>query len=93
MFLGKQLGQLAYACFSIKTGLAKLPEGASWLHLYGVSVLCGIGFTMSLFIATLAFEQGATDYLMADKLGILIGTLLSAVVGYGILWVFAKEND
>jgi len=86
LFLGKQLGVFAFSWAAIKLRLAALPAGVSWMQLYGVSVLCGIGFTMSLFIGSLAFEQGgSTDYATTDRLGILMGSLLSATVGYFIL--------
>ena len=85
LFLGKQFGVFGFSWVAIKFNLAKLPEDVNWLQLYGVSVLCGIGFTMSLFIGSLAFEHGGPDYAVDDRLGILTGTLLSAVLGYVIL--------
>ncbi len=84
LFLGKQLGVFWFSWTAIKLGLARLPENSNWWQLYGVSVLTGIGFTMSLFILTLAFED-PTMYQFTDKLGILLGSLLSGVVGYGML--------
>lgn len=85
LFIGKQLGVFAAAWLAVKSGIARLPEAVTWRQLYGVAVLCGIGFTMSLFIASLAFEQAAVDYPLNDRLGILAGTVLSAVVGYALL--------
>ena len=85
LFLGKQLGILGFCWVAIRAGLAALPEGVGWRQLYGVAVLCGIGFTMSLFIASLAFEQGGAAYLGLDRLGILAGSLLSGLVGYLVL--------
>ncbi len=85
LFLGKQLGILAFCWVAIRARLAALPEGVGWRQLYGVAVLCGIGFTMSLFIASLAFEQGGAAYLGLDRLGILAGSLLSGLVGYLVL--------
>ncbi len=85
LFLGKQFGVFGFSWVAIKFKWAKLPENVNWLQLYGVSVLCGIGFTMSLFIGSLAFEHGGPDYAVDDRLGILTGTLLSAVLGYVIL--------
>ncbi|HHS82340.1 MAG TPA: Na+/H+ antiporter NhaA [Devosia sp.] len=83
---GKQLGIFAMVWVAVKSGIARLPENVSWLQMYGLSVLCGIGFTMSLFISSLAFEQGgATAVVMNDRLGIIVGSLVSAVVGYAIL--------
>lgn len=85
LFLGKQLGVFMGAWLSIRCKLAKLPKGASWIQLYGVAVLCGIGFTMSLFIGTLAFEEGGPTYDHWLRLGILIASLCSAIYGYVIL--------
>ncbi|GLQ29780.1 Na+/H+ antiporter NhaA [Litoribrevibacter albus] len=83
LFLGKQLGVFGFAWLVIKLGLAKLPSSINWAQLYGVAILCGIGFTMSLFIGSLAFEQ--TGESMDDRLGILFGSLLSSVVGFLLL--------
>ncbi|MEJ2455864.1 MAG: Na+/H+ antiporter NhaA [Candidatus Thiodiazotropha sp.] len=86
LFIGKQLGILLFCGVAIWLGLAKLPTGASWWGFYGTSVLCGIGFTMSLFIASLAFEQGGSDVVVVgDRIGILLGSAISAVVGYLLL--------
>ena len=84
LFLGKQLGVFGLSWLAIKLKIATLPKGSSWLMLYGVSLLTGIGFTMSLFIDSLAFSDDAL-FAYTDKLAILIGTLLSAVFGYFIL--------
>jgi NhaA family Na+:H+ antiporter len=86
LFVGKQLGIMLFCGVAIVLGLARLPSGSSWWGLYGVSVLCGIGFTMSLFITSLAFEHtGQGGPIVADRLGILVGSLVSAVVGYLLL--------
>jgi NhaA family Na+:H+ antiporter len=85
LFVGKQIGVFGFAWAAIKLGLARLPEGANWASLYGVAILCGIGFTMSLFIAALAFEGGGPAAGGLDRLGILSGSLVSAVVGYLLL--------
>ena len=85
LLLGKQLGVFSFCWLAIKTGLAKKPTNTNWMHLYGVSILCGIGFTMSLFIGSLAFEGADTQYLLTDRIGILAGSFLSAVFGYYIL--------
>jgi len=85
LFLGNQLGIFSLSWLTVKLGLARLPEGVSWLQMYGVSVLCGIGFTMSLFIGSLAFEQGAGEYVFHDRIGIMAGSVLSAMLGYFIL--------
>ena len=84
LFLGKQVGVFSFTWIAIKSGLAKMPRGVGWLELYGISVLTGIGFTMSLFISSLAFEEGSTN-LHTDRLGILVGSIASAVLGYFIL--------
>ena len=85
LFLGKQLGLFGFTWVSVRLGIAKLPEDIGWFEFYGMAVLCGIGFTMSLFIASLAFEHGVVENILADRLGILVGSLLSAVLGYTIL--------
>ncbi len=81
--LGKQLGIFTMLAITIKSGLSPMPRGVTWVQLYAVSVLCGIGFTMSLFIGSLAFE---TDEAQASiRLGVLIASLISATLGYCIL--------
>ena len=85
LFVGKQIGVVALCWLAVRLRLSSLPEGVGWGHLYGTALLCGIGFTMSLFIASLAFEQGGTDYLGLERLSILIGTLVSGLLGYVVL--------
>ena len=85
LFLGKQVGVFVFSWATIRAGLAKLPAESSWLQLYGVAVLCGIGFTMSLFIGSLAFAEGGAGYARADRLAIVLGSLVSGVVGYLVL--------
>ena len=84
LFIGKQVGILAAVMLAEKTGFARRPEGASTLQLWGMALLCGIGFTMSLFIGALAFPG---DPLLVDeaKIGVLAGSLLSALAGYTVL--------
>ena len=84
LFLGKQLGVFGFSWVAIKMGLASLPKDSNWWQLYGVSVLTGIGFTMSLFIGSLAFTDDQT-YQYTDKLAILLGSFASGVIGYIIL--------
>ncbi|VAW62148.1 Na+/H+ antiporter NhaA type [hydrothermal vent metagenome] len=84
LFVGKQVGVFGFSWIAIKLKLAKLPENASWVKLYGVSVLTGIGFTMSLFVDSLAFEDD-TLYQSADRLAILAGSFSAGIVGYLIL--------
>ncbi|XOV80681.1 MAG: Na+/H+ antiporter NhaA [Aestuariibacter sp.] len=92
LFLGKQIGILGSCWLAVKTGIARLPKGANWLQMYGVCLLCGVGFTMSLFIGSLAFEGMAASYQLSVKLGVLLGSLLSAVVGALVL-IKAKPVD
>jgi len=91
LFLGKQIGVMGAVFLMVRLGLARLPHGASWGHVYGVSALAGIGFTMSLFIGSLSF---ADPVLMNHvRLGVLSGSLLSALVGYGILRLMAPVRE
>lgn len=85
LFIGKQVGVFSICWLLIKMKWAKLPEGASWTQLYGITLLCGIGFTMSLFIASLAFEHVGQEYIKPVRLGILSASFLSAVTGYLVL--------
>lgn len=85
LLFGNQIGIFGFSWAAIKLGITKLPEGVSWMQLYGAALLCGIGFTMSLFIGSLAFEQGGPDYAIDDRLGILLGSLLSGILGYMVL--------
>ncbi|MDO9478767.1 MAG: Na+/H+ antiporter NhaA [Pseudohongiella sp.] len=85
LFFGKQIGIFGICWVDIKCIWADMPQGMSWLSLYGASILCGVGFTMSLFIGSLAFEQTGIDRLFDERLGILLGSLLSGIVGYVIL--------
>jgi len=91
LFLGKQIGISLMAVLAIRSGLARLPEGASWLQLYGVALLCGIGFTMSLFIGALAFP-GAPFLVDEVKIGVLLGSLLSALAGIAVLLLAARRR-
>ncbi len=93
LFLGKQLGVFGFSWIIIKLGIAKLPEGLNWKSLYGTSILCGIGFTMSLFISTLAYEHTGQDFTTSSRIGILLGSLLSGVLGYLILKFNLKDPD
>ncbi len=85
LFFGKQIGIFGLCWLSIKLKIANLPTGTSWLSLYGTAILCGIGFTMSLFIGSLAFEETGVNLLFDDRLGIILGSLFSGVVGYIVL--------
>ena len=83
LFIGKQVGIFGALWLMIGWGLARMPEGANWAHLYGVSLLCGIGFTMSLFIGGLAWEH--SDFDAPIRLGVITGSILSASCGFVIL--------
>ena len=93
LFVGKQLGIFLLCFLAIRSGLARMPDGANWGSLYGVCVLCGVGFTMSLFVGSLAFENVALDtrMLFDERLGIILGSLLSGIVGYGVLRVSLRD--
>ena len=83
--LGKPLGILVFTGLAVALGLARLPKDVSWMQLLGVACACGIGFTMSLFIAGLAFEHGSGAYFSGDRLGILAGSFLSALAAWTVL--------
>ena len=85
LFLGNQVGVMGFCWVAIKLGLARLPSGANWLHMYGISCLCGIGFTMSLFISSLAFEASGSGTMLNDRLGILVGSMAAALLGFVVL--------
>lgn len=85
LFVGKQVGIFGFSWVAIRFGFAKMPVGANWMSLYGIAMLCGIGFTMSLFIGSLAFEETAGENIVADRVGILLGTVASAVAGFFVL--------
>ncbi|WP_117145983.1 Na+/H+ antiporter NhaA [Pseudomonas coronafaciens] len=89
--LGLLVGIFAMAALAIRAGLARLPDGSNWGQLYGVSALCGIGFTMSLFIGALAFP-GAPDLVDEVKVGVLIGSVLSALLGVMVLRRFGARG-
>lgn len=85
LFVGKQVGIFGLCWLAIKLKFANLPQGMSWTTLYGTAALCGIGFTMSLFVGSLAFEETGVNNLFDERVGIILGSLLSGVVGYLIL--------
>jgi NhaA family Na+:H+ antiporter len=91
LFLGKQLGVFGFSWLAIKLKLATLPDESNWMQLYGVSILTGIGFTMSLFIVSLAFTD-ASLFQYTDKLAILLGSFASGIVGYLILKYCRKQS-
>ena len=84
LFIGKQIGVFLFCWLTIRLGLAQLPRDVGWLGLYGAALLCGVGFTMSLFIGSLAFENvGARVF--DERIGIVLGSLLSGIAGYVVL--------
>ncbi|WP_367084022.1 Na+/H+ antiporter NhaA [Pseudomonas sp. HOU2] len=91
LLFGKQIGILGLGALAIRSGLAQLPQGASWLQLYGVALLCGIGFTMSLFIGALAFP-GAAHLVDSVKVGVLLGSILSALLAVVVLMSAGKAK-
>jgi NhaA family Na+:H+ antiporter len=85
LFLGKQVGIFGFCYVAIKLKLSSIPEGMNWGSLYGTGILCGVGFTMSLFIGSLAFEGSGVNLVFDERLGIIVGSLLSGIVGYWVL--------
>lgn len=92
LFVGKQVGIFGLCWLFIKLKLTNLPSGMSWISLYGTAALCGIGFTMSLFIGSLAFEETGINLLFDERLGIILGSLLSGIVGYLVLRASLRSN-
>jgi len=90
LFVGKQVGVMIFSFVAVKTQVAQMPDNSSWLSLYGVSVLTGIGFTMSLFVGNLAFTENI-QYIDGVKIGVLAGSLLSTLFGYFILLFALKK--
>ncbi len=85
LIVGKQLGILSFCWLAVKSGFASMPDDINWKQLYGVSLICGIGFTMSVFISSLAFETGVISTMEDDRIGIIVGSLLSGIAGYFFL--------
>jgi NhaA family Na+:H+ antiporter len=85
LFIGKPLGVFTLIWLTVKLGLADLPPQTRWLHILGLAVLCGVGFTMSLFIGSLAYEEAGARYAGTDRLGIIVGSVASGIVGYWLL--------
>ena len=92
LFLGKQIGIFGFCYLGVKFGIAHLPQGINWRLLYGISLLAGVGFTMSLFISSLSFEKTGVNLLFDERLGILIGSILSGVSGYLVLRSALKRH-
>ncbi|QXI19553.1 Na+/H+ antiporter NhaA [Pseudomonas hamedanensis] len=92
LLLGKTIGVFGLTWLAVKIGIAALPQGANWGQILGVAILCGIGFTMSLFVGSLAFEPGVSDYAGMDRMGILTGSILAAVIGYVVTAVASRRG-
>lgn len=92
LFVGKQLGVMGMVYLGVKLKLGSFPRGVSWAQVYGIAVLSGVGFTMSLFIGGLAFDQTGQDNFNQDRLGIIVGSLMSAI--WAVVWFcyFAKPS-
>jgi NhaA family Na+:H+ antiporter len=92
LLLGKTVGVFGLTWLAVKIGIAALPQGANWGQILGVAILCGIGFTMSLFVGSLAFVPGASDYAGMDRMGILTGSILAALIGYAVTAMASRKN-
>ncbi len=90
LFIGKQVGVFVFSIAAIKFGWAEKPDNCNWVSFYGVGILTGIGFTMSLFVGNLAFPN--SDIIDGVKIGVLLGSLFSTVMGYIILLLSTKKN-
>jgi NhaA family Na+:H+ antiporter len=91
LFLGKQFGVFGSSWLAVKLGIARLPQNTNWYWIYGVSLLCGIGFTMSLFIGGLAFSEVKATYAVVIRIGVLLGSILSGILGYFFLLITSKR--
>jgi NhaA family Na+:H+ antiporter len=92
LFFGKQIGVFGFAWIAIMLGWCKLPANVNWGMLYGAAILCGVGFTMSLFIGSLAFEESGLGYSRPDRLGIIAGSLVAGVFGFIVLKLATKNQ-
>ena len=90
LFFGKQIGVMLFSFISLKLGIAQMPNNSNWISFYAVSVLTGIGFTMSLFVGNLAFAENL-EYIDGVKIGVLSGSLLSTLIGYFVLLMSSKK--
>ncbi len=91
LLLGKTVGVFGLTWIAVKLGVAALPSGANWGQVLGVAILCGIGFTMSLFVGSLAFVPGSSEYAGMDRMGILTGSILAALIGYSITALASRK--
>jgi NhaA family Na+:H+ antiporter len=93
LYVGKLIGVFGFSWIAVMLRIGKLPEGSNWAGLFGVSTLCGVGFTMSLFISSLAAEEAGVDLINYHRIGIVGGSLLSAVTGYLVLRIFLRDRQ
>ncbi len=93
LLLGKTVGVFGLTWMAIKLRLAALPAGANWCQVFGVAILCGIGFTMSLFVGSLAFPSGVSEYAGEDRMGILTGSLFAALIGYAVTAAASRKRQ
>ena len=91
LVVGKQVGVFGVVWIMVKTGIARMPHGAGWAHIYGIACLAGIGFTMSLFIGTLSFDD--PELMNSVRLGVLTGSAISAVLGFTVLKLASRDGD
>ena len=91
LFFGKQIGVFLFSFLSVKLKLAEMPANSNWIKFYGVGILTGIGFTMSLFVGNLAFLD-YSNHMDGVKIGVLVGSSLSAIVGYFLLLVVSQKR-
>jgi NhaA family Na+:H+ antiporter len=93
LVIGKQLGVFGMTALAIGLGFAKKPTGTTWPMLYGIALICGVGFTMSMFIGGLAFEHGGFEQNAAVRIGVIVGSLTSAVAGWLVLHLSLPKPD
>ena len=91
LVVGKQIGVFGITFLMVMFGLARLPSGANWLHIYGVACLAGIGFTMSLFIGSLSYDDAAL--MNQVRLGVLSGSAISGILGFTALWIASRTSS
>tara|TARA_B110000014_G_scaffold178708_1_gene128289 strand:+ start:51 stop:671 length:621 start_codon:yes stop_codon:yes gene_type:complete len=92
LFFGKQIGVFVFSYLSVKFKIAEMPTDSNWIKFYGIGVLTGIGFTMSLFVGNLAFVNDI-QYMDGVKIGVIAGSLLSTIVGYFLLLIVTKKKN
>ena len=91
LLLGKQIGVFGITFVMVKLGMARLPHGANWLHIYGIACLAGVGFTMSLFIGGLSFSD--PEMMNQVRMGVLSGSILSGILGYAALMFASAKSE